>query len=156
MLRHPFFDELHTIDVLPDGTPLPEDQTSSTRPVYELSLPLNGSGSTETLRFTLTNRHNETAKTVYTITVQKAAATSVRFQTTPKDALICVIESGSNQRVWPEDGVFALSEGFTYLYSITSPGYIGQGGEMTLSTENSVQKLTMGGNTSLPHWNRGW
>ena len=135
------------VGYLVDGTPLPEDQTSSTRPVYELSLPLNGSGSTETLRFTLTNRHNETAKTVYTITVQKAAATSVRFQTTPKDALICVIESGSNQRVWPEDGVFALSEGFTYLYSITSPGYIGQGGEMTLSTENGVQKLTMGGKT---------
>ena len=135
------------VGYLVDGTPLPEDQTSSTRPVYELSLPLNGSGSTETLRFTLTNRHNETAKTVYTITVQKAAATSVRFQTTPADALIFVMEAGSNQRIWPEDGTFSLSEGFTYLYSITRPGYIGQGGEMALKTENSTKTLTMGGKT---------
>ena len=30
------------VGYLVDGTPLPEDQTSSTRPVYELSLPLNG------------------------------------------------------------------------------------------------------------------
>ena len=135
------------VGYLLNGTPFPEDRNATSNPVYELSLPLSGGTDTQTLRFTLTNRYNQNAETVYTITVQKAAATSVRIQPTPTDALVYVMESGSKQRIWPENGTFSLSEGFTYVYSITCKGYVGQGGELTLKTENGVQKLTMGGKT---------
>ena len=106
-----------------------------------ISVPLRGDGADETIRIVLTNRYAPGVETVYTIQVRKVETQPVRFDVTPADALVYVYEPISGNRVWPEDGVFALSEGYTYQCTVTMAGYVGQRGELTL--ENGV--LTFAG-----------
>ena len=111
-------------------------------------LKLNGTEQEETIRITVTNQFAPEAKTEYTITVQKAATTAVRFQLHPADAQVYLYETVSHNRVWPnDDGTFPLSEGFTYDCSFTKAGYIGQNGNMELTTENGQKRLTFGTDT---------
>ena len=85
-----------------------------------LTAKLNGSEESELLTIELTNRNNKTAKTIYTIEVQKAATTAVTFEMTPADGQIYIYESISGNRSWPRTGkTYALSEGFTYTASFT-------------------------------------
>ena len=111
-------------------------------------LKLNGTEQEETIRITVTNQFAPEAKTEYTITVQKAATTAVRFQLQPADTQVYLYETVSHNRVWPnDDGSFPLSEGFTYNCSFTKAGYIGQNGNMELTTENGQKRLTFGTDT---------
>ena len=111
-------------------------------------LKLNGTEQEETIRITVTNQFAPEAKTEYTITVQKAATTAVRFQLQPADAQVYLYETASHNRVWPnDDGTFPLSEGFTYNCSFTKAGYVGKNGSMELTTENGQKRLTFGEDT---------
>lgn len=111
-------------------------------------LKLNGTDQEETIRITVTNQFAPEAKTEYTITVQKAATTAVRFQLQPADAQVYLYETASHNRVWPnDDGTFPLSEGFTYNCSFTKAGYVGKNGSMELTTENGQKRLTFGTDT---------
>lgn len=111
-------------------------------------LKLNGTEQEETIRITVTNQFAPEAKTEYTITVQKAATTAVRFQLQPADAQVYLYETASHNRVWPnDDGTFPLSEGFTYNCSFTKAGYVGKNGSMELTTENGQKRLTFGTDT---------
>lgn len=111
-------------------------------------LKLNGTEQEETIRIMVTNQFAPEAKTEYTITVQKAATTAVRFQLHPADAQVYLYETVSHNRVWPnDDGTFPLSEGFTYIASFTKAGYMGRGGSMELTAENGKKRLTFGEDT---------
>ena len=111
-------------------------------------LKLNGTEQEETIRITVTNQFAPEAKTEYTITVQKAATTAVRFQLQPADAQVYLYETASHNRVWPnDDGTFPLSEVFTYNCSFTKAGYVGKNGSMELTTENGQKRLTFGTDT---------
>ena len=111
-------------------------------------LKLNGTGQEETIRITVTNQFAPETKTEYTITVQKAATTAVRFQLQPADAQVYLYEATSHNRVWMnDDGTFPLSEGFTYDCSFTKAGYVGKSGSMELTTEDGKTSLTFGDDT---------
>lgn len=111
-------------------------------------LKLNGTEQEETIRITVTNQFAPEAKTEYTITVQKAATTAVRFQLQPADTQVYLYETVSHNRVWPnDDGSFPLSEGFTYNCSFTKAGYAGWNGSMELTTEDGKTSLTIGEDT---------
>lgn len=133
-------DDTTGYEIALNGTPL----TS----LENVPLKLNGTEQEETIRITVTNQFAPEAKTEYTITVQKAATTAVRFQLYPADAQVYLYETVSHNRVWPnDDGSFPLSEGFTYDCSFTKAGYIGQNGNMELTTENGQKRLTFGTDT---------
>ena len=111
-------------------------------------LKLNGTEQEETVRITVTNQFAPEAKTEYTVTVQKAATTAVRFQLQPSDAQVYLYETVSHNRVWPnEDGAFSLSEGFIYDCSFTKAGYAGQNGGMELITGDGKTQLRFGEDT---------
>ena len=99
----------------------------------QISVPLRGGTKEEVIRVVLTNRYAPEAKTEYTIRVRKAPTTAVHFDVEPSDALVYIYEKVSGNRVWPEDGTFALSEGFTYQCTVTKVGYIGKSGELALA-----------------------
>lgn len=133
-------DDTTGYEIALNGTPL----TS----LENVPLKLNGTEQEETIRITVTNQFAPEAKTEYTITVQKAATTAVRFQLYPADAQVYLYETVSHNRVWPnDDGTFPLSDGFTYDCSFTKAGYIGQNGNMELTTENGQKRLTFGTDT---------
>lgn len=133
-------DDTTGYEIALNGTPL----TS----LENVPLKLNGTEQEETIRITVTNQFAPEAKTEYTITVQKAATTAVRFQLYPADAQVYLYETVSHNRVWPnDDGTFPLSEGFTYDCSFTKAGYVGQNGNMELTTENGQKRLKFGTDT---------
>ena len=133
-------DDTTGYEIALNGTPL----TS----LENVPLKLNGTEQEEIIRITVTNQFAPEAKTEYTITAQKAATTAVRFQLHPADAQVYLYETVSHNRVWPnDDGTFPLSEGFTYDCSFTKAGYIGQNGNMELTTENGQKRLTFGTDT---------
>lgn len=133
-------DDTTGYEIALNGTPL----TS----LENVPLKLNGTEQEETIRITVTNQFAPEAKTEYTITVQKAATTAVRFQLYPADAQVYLYETVSHNRVWPnDDGSFPLSEGFTYNCSFTKAGYVGWNGSMELTTEDGKTSLTIGEDT---------
>ena len=133
-------DDTTGYEIALNGTPL----TS----LENVPLKLNGTEQEETIRITVTNQFAPEAKTEYTITVQKAATTAVRFQLYPADAQVYLYETVSHNRVWPnDDGTFPLSEGFTYNCSFTKAGYVGWNGSMELTTEDGKTSLTIGEDT---------
>ena len=133
-------DDTTGYEVALNGTPL----TS----LENVPLELNGTEQEETIRITVTNQFAPEAKAEYTITVQKAATTAVRFRLQPADAQVYLYETSSRNRVWPnDDGTFPLSEGFTYNCSFTKAGYVGWNGSMELTTEDGKTSLTIGEDT---------
>lgn len=105
-----------------------------------VSVPLSGTEQTETVAVTVTNRFAPEAKTVYTLTVRKAATAAVHFAMQPADALPYLFETASGNRIWPkDDGSFALSSGFTYQAAFTKPGYVALSAEMELNEDGSVR-----------------
>lgn len=110
-----------------------------------VEVPLNGTETDEEIKIVVTNKYNQNAHTEYRLTIKKAATTAVAFQTNPKNALIYIYEQGAGNRVWPtDDGIFALSEGFTYYCSISLYGYAAQAGALQIVNESGQTVLRFG------------
>ena len=80
-----------------------------------LAAKLNGREEPELLTIELTNRKNKTAKTIYTIEVQKAATTAVTFEMTPTNGQIYIYECVSGNRSWPQTGRTYAPVSYTHL-----------------------------------------
>ena len=69
---------------------------------------------------------------VYTVTVSKTPAISASFMFNPADALLTLLETDTNSRIWPdENGRYDIVAGFTYRYTLTKSGYVGTSGTFT-------------------------
>ena len=94
---------------------------------------LSGGMETETITVTVKSRADDTISTDYKLTIKKEASTSAKITVTPTDATLYIYEKVSGIRLWPdEDGRYAFSTGFTYMYSATKYGYIGRSGAIQL------------------------
>ena len=94
---------------------------------------LSGGMETETITVTVKSRVDDTISTDYKLTVKKEASTSAKITVTPTDATLYIYEKVSGIRLWPdENGRYAFSTGFTYMYSATKYGYIGRSGAIQL------------------------
>ena len=103
---------------------------------------LSGTLETETIKITVSSSKTDAKAAVYTIQVQKAAPTVVSLNLTPADVLLCVHESASGNRVWLDGTTLNLSEGFTYEYTLTRNGYVGQKGTL-LVTRDETKNLIL-------------
>ena len=94
---------------------------------------LSGGMDTETITVTVQNRYDTDVSADYKITVKKEASITAAISLTPSDAALYIYEKVSGIRLWPdEDGRYAFSTGFTYMYSATKYGYIGRSGAIQL------------------------
>ena len=94
---------------------------------------LSGGMDTETITVTVQNRYDTDVSADYKITVKKVASITAAISLTPSDAALYIYEKVSGIRLWPdEDGRYAFSTGFTYMYSATKYGYIGRSGAIQL------------------------
>lgn len=94
---------------------------------------LSGGMDTETITVTVQNRYDADVSADYRITVKKESSITAEISLTPSDAALYIYEKVSGIRLWPdEDGRYAFSTGFTYMYSATKYGYIGRSGAIQL------------------------
>ena len=109
----------------------------------KIAVELDGTVNNQTVELRVTNEKVPGLESIYTLTIQKAAPTVVELNITPEDAMICVHERASANRIWPENGTLLLSEGFTYDYTLTRNGYVGVSGvmEVTRDADNHLVLL---------------
>lgn len=99
---------------------------------------LNGSTASETVTISVRNRHNAALETVYTIHVLKSAPVYLRAALSPSESLLAVYDQLSGKRLWPENGAYTLSDGFTYSYLLTQSGYVGKSGTIAVSRSGAL------------------
>ena len=103
---------------------------------------LSGDAREETVTVTVQSRLDESVSTDYVITVKKADSLKASFQIAPEGAVFYIYETVSGNRLWPDgDGRYAFSTGFTYRYSLTKHGYVGQSGAIQLTAGDNGEKL---------------
>ena len=94
---------------------------------------LSGDMDTETITVTVQNRYDTDVSADYRITVKKEASITAAISLTPSDAVLYIYEKVSGIRLWPDaNGKYSFSTGFTYIYSATNSGYVGQSGAIQL------------------------
>ena len=103
---------------------------------------LSGDAREEAVKVTVRSRLDESVSTDYVITVKKADSTKAAFEIAPVDAVFYIYETVSGNRLWPDsEGKYAFSTGFTYRYSLTKHGYVGQSGAIQLTAGDNGEKL---------------
>lgn len=101
----------------------------------DVIIPLTGDVATQTVQLHLTCASAPGAETVYTLTIEKSEPVDVTFVIDPADALLCIHEPVSGNRIWPdENGIYALSEGYVYNYTLTRYGMVGRGGTILIES----------------------
>lgn len=114
------------------------------------SIPLSGTLETETVTVAVKSDRNPTASGSYSLTVMKAAPVTVNLDIQPEGALMHVTERVSGNRIWPANGSLALSEGFTYDYTLTAHGYVGKGSFLKLERDEEDVLWLWHGEEKLP------
>lgn len=103
------------------------------KPGEAFHVKLSGDMDTETITVTVQNRYDTDVSADYRITVKKESSITAEISLAPSDAALYIYEKVSGIRLWPdENGRYAFSTGFTYMYSATKYGYIGQSGAIQL------------------------
>ena len=103
---------------------------------------LSGDAREEAVKVTVRSRLDESVSTDYVITVKKADSLKASFQIAPEGAVFYIYETVSGNRLWPDsEGKYAFSTGFTYRYSLTKRGYVGQSGAIQLTAGENGEKL---------------
>ena len=117
----------------------------------QVMVALNGSHTPETVELVLTNDYVPEAQTVYTIQVEKAAPITASIAVEPQDALLTLHDTASGNRLWPENGVYLLSDGYSYRYTLTKTGYVGKTGLLeTAKDESGNSIILLDGQTVTP------
>lgn len=111
-----------------------------------VSVALSGAADTQSITITVKDQANLNDATDYTVTVNKAAGTAVKFSLAPEGAMLYIYEKASGVRLWPDsEGRYAFSTGFTYLYSLTKYGFAGRSGAIQLEAgDNGSMTLHFG------------
>lgn len=92
---------------------------------HALELPLDTQKDQETVTIQVCHEDNTSIATTYTLTVEKTDPVNVTIDTTPSDAVVFLVNSLSGKRVLGKDGVYALTPGCSYSYTVTCTGYVG-------------------------------
>ncbi len=75
----------------------------------------------------------------YTITAKKVDTVKVKFDVTPEDAVVFVLDNKFNERVWPdEEGYYSLLSGEEYSYIVTASGYVAQGDDSYVAANETI------------------
>lgn len=112
------------------------DVTEAAEAVVEL----DGTINTQTVTLKVTNDKISGSSETYTVDILKSPPVEVTFNFTPEDAILSLTEVISDSRIWKNNGSYMLCEGFTYTYTLTKYGYVGQRGtiEVTRNDENAL------------------
>lgn len=106
------------------------------------SVRLNPEQNAETVMVEICHADSGAVTTKYILTVKKTDPVHITFATTPGDAIIYLVNDLNGKRILDTNGVFALTPGGSYSYTVTRAGYKGVSGSYTASETNAT--LTIG------------
>ena len=108
-----------------------------------ISIPLTE--KEQTVEMVIKHLSGQSIPNVYRLHVQKKEAVAINFETTPKEAIVCVFHQKTNSRVYPaEDGSYLLYPNDTYTYRVTCNGYVAkQVTDYQVSLQNKTIEIVL-------------
>ena len=92
----------------------------------DVTLPLDTEKGTETISIQVCHADSHAVPVNYTVTVKKTNPVAVTFKTDPADANVFVINEQNGRRAPQSNGIYQLTPGVNYTYTVTRNGYVGQ------------------------------
>lgn len=120
---------------------------------------LDSGQNAETVTVQVHHADSDAAATQYTLTVRKTDPVAITFKTTPGDAIVYLTNDLNGKRVMGENGVYSLTPGGSYSYTITRAGYQGISGSYTAPDAAETRTITLAkaaANTSLQQLPSYW
>ena len=109
----------------------------------KVAVTLDPEKNMETITVQICHADSNAAETTYTFVVEKTDPVAIKFQTTPTDAIVYLVNTLNGKRVFGDDGVYLLTPGVTYAYIVTCAGYKGISGEYTAPSENATKSFSL-------------
>lgn len=113
----------------------------------------------ETVTVQVRHADSDAVATQYTLTVRKTDPVAITFKTTPSDAIVYLTSDLNGKRVMGDNGVYSLTPGGSYSYTITRAGYQGVSGSYTAPDAAETKTITLAkaaANTSLQQLSSYW
>lgn len=104
---------------------------------------LNPEQNMETVTIQVGHADSNAIVTKYTLKVQKTDPVAITFQTTPGDAIVYLTNDLNGKRIMCDNGVFALTPGGSYSYTVTCVGYKGVSGNYTAPDAAATKAVTL-------------
>ncbi|MDO4489060.1 MAG: PQQ-binding-like beta-propeller repeat protein [Eubacteriales bacterium] len=90
-----------------------------------VELTLDPSLDEEIIGITVCHDDGTSVETTYNIHVEKTDLIPVTIVTNPENAVVYLVRSLDGRRIFEEDGVYRLTPGGSYSYTVTCAGYVG-------------------------------
>lgn len=108
-----------------------------------VSIPLDPSLNSETITLRVCHEDGTAEETDYTVAVSKTDPAAVTVATTPSDAVVFLTNDLNGKRVLPENGIYPLTPGCSYSYTVTRSGYVGVSGSYTAPETAATLSVTL-------------
>lgn len=93
----------------------------------DIAVELNGKDGKTDILIQVCNENEQAMSRTYQLHVIQKEQIRVKFQVSPKDALVYVVDQTDGSRIYPDEtGTFSLMPGFKYSYTVTAYGYVGK------------------------------
>lgn len=125
----------------------------------DVEIALDSEKDEETVTVQVCHADNNAVATEYTVTVQKTDPVNITIKTTPTDAIVFLTNDQNGKRIQGENGVYALTPGSSYSYTVTCKGYVGVSGGYTAPETDATKTITLTKaetNTSLQQLTSYW
>ena len=126
---------------------------------FTITIPLDSSKEDETISVAVNHEDPYSVPVIYTIAVQKFDPVAITFNPTPSDAIVFVMNNLTGNTVYPKDGVFYMTPGEEYTYTVTRNGYVGIEQNYVAPQQNSTVNVTIAPaevNTTLIDLDADW
>lgn len=124
-----------------------------------IEISLNTELDTETLTVQICHAEDIAVPTQYSFAIKKTDPVAITFQTTPDDAIVYLTNDLNGKHVLGNGGVYLLTPGGNYSYTITCAGYRGISGSYTVPAADAIETFALteaAPNTSLQQLSSYW
>ena len=124
-----------------------------------VEITLDSEQNAETVAVQVCHADSDAVVTQYTLMIQKTDPVAITFKTTPSNAIVYLTNDLNGKRVMGNNGVYALTPGGSYSYTVTCAGYQGISGSYTAPNTAATKTITLtkaAENTSLQQLSSYW
>lgn len=125
----------------------------------DLTLALDPEENEEVISVKVCHEDDSGTSQTYRITVEKTDPIALTIATTPSDAVVFLTNDQNGKRILPQNGVYLLTPGGSYSYTVTAKGYVGISGNYTAPQTDATLSLSLtaaAANTSLKNLTSAW
>ncbi len=106
-------------------------------------VPLDTERYSETVEVEICHADTGSLATAYTIQVCKTDPVKITIDTDPEDAVVFLTNTLNGKRILGKEGVYSLTPGGSYDYTVTCAGYVGTSGSYTAPDADGTLEIRL-------------